>query len=95
MSIRWSNEDPNPGAKEQEEQELYMKLAQKVAEKQQHEDPVFTYKNSSSSDAPSTDVFPSQFYPNQYPNTGSPILVSRLVTHTVKTSSTPILPRVG
>jgi len=68
MGMRWSNEDPNPQAKEKEEEELYMELAKKVAARQEKEDPMYTYKNADPN-APPLDTFPSQYYPNQYPDT--------------------------
>jgi len=68
LGIRWSNEDPNPTTKEKDEEELYTQLAKKVAEKQQREEPIYNYKNPDPQ-APSADTFPSQYYPNQYPDT--------------------------
>jgi hypothetical protein len=77
LSLRWSNEDPNPQAKEKEEEELYMELAKKVAAKQEKEDPMFRYKNADPN-APPLDTFPSQYYPNQYPDTVINLLILKI-----------------
>jgi len=68
LAIRWSNEDPNPSAKEKEEEELYMQLAKRVAERKRKDEPVYAYKNPDPN-APPRDSFPSEYYPNQYPHT--------------------------
>jgi hypothetical protein len=77
LAIRWSNEDPNPVAKEQEEAELYMEIAKKVAAKQKKDEPMYQYKNPDPN-APPVDSFPSQYYPNQYPDTGTNHILEQL-----------------
>jgi len=72
LSIRWSNEDPNPEAKERDDAELYMQIAQKIAEKRAREEPQYEYKQLSSGqdgEEALVDSFPSQYDANQYPDT--------------------------
>lgn len=70
LTIRWSNEDPNPSSKEEDEQKALMRLAQAVAKKQKQEEPQYAYgEEPQDGETPTHDHFPSQYYPEQYPST--------------------------
>jgi len=67
LSIRWSNEDPNPSSKEKEEEASFNQLAEAVAKKQKEIEPLYQYETPEG--GVSSDNFPSEYNPHQYPNT--------------------------